>query len=179
MTADALLTEPSDRSSAPPGAALSRSHLGVRIADRQCLIELALAGELLQVPDRIVPIPLARPWLMGVFSLRGQLMSLVDLARYRGWGQSAPGKAARVLALAPSLRFNAAILVDEVYGLHDPSDASSQWTTIDCQALVHEPAFLMASRLSPAGWVQTESPETAQTAPSGPVGPNPSSPVQP
>lgn len=135
----------------PPAS--SRSHLGVRIADRHCLIELALAGELLQVPDRVVAVPLARPWLIGVFSLRGQLMSLIDLARYRGWGQSAPGKAARVLALAPSLRFNAAILVDEVYGLHEPSEASADWTTIDFQALVCEPGFLMASRLSP-GLVQ-------------------------
>ncbi|MFN5881934.1 MAG: chemotaxis protein CheW [Burkholderiales bacterium] len=175
MTADAprLAAEDSASSGAAPSHAptplsstslsstalspLARSHLEVRIADRHCLIELALAGELLNMPERVVQVPLARPWLIGVFSLRGQLMSLIDLARYQGWGQSIPGKSARVLALAPSLRFNAAILVDEVFGLHQPSEAAQEWITIDFQALVHEPAFLMASRLSPAGWTQAES----------------------
>ena len=145
-----------DPSVAIGSVALSRSHLGVRIADRRCLIELARAGELLQMPDRVLQVPLARPWLIGVFSLRGQLMSLIDLACYRGWGHSVAGKASRVLALAPSLRFNAAILIDEVYGLHDPVQTDPDWTAIDFQALVREPAFLMASRLSPSGWVQEQ-----------------------
>jgi len=135
-----------------PRTSGSHSHLGVRIADRDCLFDLTLAGELLALPERVLPIPLAQPWLLGVFSLRGQLMTLIDLARYRGWGASERSKGARVLALAPALRFNAAILVDEVHGLHTPPASSqasfSTWTMIDLEALVREPAFLMVSRLT-------------------------------
>lgn len=142
-----------------PRAPGSHSHLGVRIAQRDCLLDLTLAGELLSVPERVLPVPLAQPWLLGVFSLRGQLMTLIDLARYRGWGASERSKGARVLALSPALHFNAAILVDEVHGLHTPSaspqTSSSAWTTVDLKALVREPAFLMVSRLTAVASVPT------------------------
>lgn len=131
----------------PDQAKSSHSHLGVRIADRSCLVDLALAGELMPVPERVLPVPLSQPWLIGVFSLRGQLMTLIDLARYRGWGQSELGKGSRVLAFGSVLRFNAAILIDEVHGLHTP-DAQPVRDFIDLKALIREPAFLMVSRLT-------------------------------
>ena len=130
-----------------------RRYLGLRIADRSCLVDLKTAGELITVPLSLTAIPLARPWLLGLFSIRGQLFTLIDLARYRGWSTDAPRKFSRALAFGPSLQCSVALLVDEVHGLHDPEtpleEDARHWEMLDLAALIREPAFATASRLMP------------------------------
>jgi len=132
---------------------VQRGYLGLRIAEHDCLVDLKTAGELIAAPVSLTPVPLARPWLLGLFSLRGQLFTLVDLACYRGWSTPASRKSARALAFSPSLQCSVAILVDEVHGLHDPATAADEaarcWETLDLADLVREPGFATASRLMP------------------------------
>lgn len=116
-----------DDSPAGPGAAGAeaapesgrRARLGLAIGDQHWLVDLSQAGEIVPVPETIVPVPLTRDWLLGLVNLRGALHTVVDLQRFAGLGRTQAGKEARLLALGARLNFNAAILVTRMLGLRD------------------------------------------------------------
>lgn len=92
-----------------------------------------VSGMLLVTPQRdvrevIVPppctrIPNARPWLVGIANVRGNLLTVVDLAQLLGLGIAFTGRPSRVLVLN-SERSALGFLVDEVFGYRqfNPSD---------------------------------------------------------
>lgn len=140
--------------------------LAVECAQVGLLLPLAQAGEIHTV-RQVAPVPHAKPWMIGVANLRGQLNAVVDLGHFLHIRQAAHGAlrtGAQLVMLNPSLRLNAAILVDRLAGLRDseqlermapngerrPGFAGSSWRDLqgrvwqelDLAALAQDPQFL-------------------------------------
>lgn len=135
------------------GAGRQAHQLGVAIGDGRYLIDLLDAGEIVP-PVAVTPVPLTRPWYLGLANVRGNLVSVIDLARYFGAGESAQaGPGARLVTFAPRLGLNCALLVSRVYGLRHAADMQSsgerlrdldanEWTPLSLAALAREERFL-------------------------------------
>lgn len=98
-------------------------------------------------------VPLTQPWYLGLSNIRGNLVGVVDLARYLGLGETAIGPDSRVVTFAGALGFNCGLLVARVYGLRhagamEPAgeqlrDADGHhWSALDLAALVRDERFL-------------------------------------
>ncbi len=76
-------------------------------------------------PSDITPVPGAKPWLLGLANVRGNLTTIIDLGGYI-YGQRSPlGSSSRFLLTSLQNR-PMALLVDEVFGQrHFPQNQSS------------------------------------------------------
>ena len=99
--------------SAPPQSA----RLGVQIGDRSLLVDLSEVGEIVALPGEITPVPLTHEWFRGLVNLRGSLYGVSDLACFEGREPTPMTKSTRLLAFAPRLNLNGAIVVDRMLGL--------------------------------------------------------------
>jgi len=126
--------------------------LGLGIAGTRWLLDLTEAGEI--VPGGpLTPVPLTRPWYLGLVNVRGALLGVIDLARYLDQDAPAPMGAGRLVTFSPALGFNCALRVDQVYGLRQAAamerdgDAlrdpeGNTWKPLSLAALVREERFL-------------------------------------
>jgi len=71
-------------------------------------------NELLAVPP-LTPVPGTLPWLLGVANVRGNLMPVVDLARFLFGERTATTERTRLLVVRQG-GGNVALMVDEVFG---------------------------------------------------------------
>ncbi|MDL2356671.1 MAG: chemotaxis protein CheW [Pseudomonadota bacterium] len=134
------------------------NQLGVQIGARRYLLALTDAGEIVPVPA-LTRVPLTQPWYLGLANIRGNLVGVIDLARYLALddgdtgADAAPAADSRIVTFAGALGFNCALLVARVYGLRHAAgmqphgeclrDADgNDWTALDLAALVAEPHFL-------------------------------------
>ncbi|RYE95481.1 MAG: chemotaxis protein CheW, partial [Oxalobacteraceae bacterium] len=67
----------------------------------------------------ITRVPLTADWFLGLSNLRGNLISVVDLARFQGLDPAVIDKDSRIVAFAPALGFNCGLLVSRVLGLRN------------------------------------------------------------
>jgi twitching motility protein PilI len=139
----------------------ARAHqLGVEIGGRRYLLDLLDAGEIVPVPA-LTPVPLTRPWYLGLANIRGSLVGVVDLGLYFDQKETeadgaatapAPGMA-RLVTFAPALGMPGALLATRVYGLRHAADMQPEdarlrdadgvaWTPLALAALVKEERFL-------------------------------------
>ncbi len=158
----AFQRELASRLATKTAAQVESSRLGLACGGDRWLIRLADAGEVVTVPE-IVPVPLTRPWYLGVANIRGNLYSVVDFSQFLG--REAPaGGALRLVLFGPRAgEMNAGIVVQRVLGLRNvtelapaapPQDAPAwygqrwmdgegdAWQEIDLAALARDPAFL-------------------------------------
>ena len=98
------------------GSAQVASKLGVQAGGQHWLVDLRDAGEVIPVPV-VTPVPLTRPWFVGVASIRGNLVSVVDFGAFLGLGAAAPAVQARLLLLNERFRMGCALLVERSLGL--------------------------------------------------------------
>lgn len=139
------------------------SKLGVLIGQRPCLLNLQEAGEIISV-GAITTVPLTHDWFLGLTNVRGNLVSVIDLARFQGHGVTPVDRESRIVVFAPSLSFNSGILVSRVLGLRNVADMRAQdgetesaapwaprqyvdrdsqvWTEIDLSLIVQDAQFL-------------------------------------
>jgi twitching motility protein PilI len=139
------------------------SRLGVMIGQRRWLLSLQEAGEILSV-GAITKVPLTQDWYLGLLNVRGNLISVVDFARFLGHPSAAPDKESRIVAFAPGLAFNCGLLVTRVLGLRNVAEMetkeqagegeaqwttnryvdrdSQEWTELDLSLVVQDPQFL-------------------------------------
>lgn len=129
-----------------PGAP---ARLGLRIGDVHWLVDLAEAGEIVPVPP-LLPVPLTQDWFAGLANLRGQLLAVVDVARFAGAAGLVPDKDTRLLALTPRLQSNVALLVSRMLGLRVPGGMQPLAPAADA------PAWTGASWRDEAGLVWQE-----------------------
>lgn len=144
-------------------AQVESSRLGIASGGERWLIRLADAGEVVAVPP-VVPVPLTKPWFLGLANIRGNLHSVVDFPGFLGRAQVASGSLARLILLAGrGDGESVGIVVERVLGLRNlaqfgeaeagatgPSwhvarwqDADgSTWQEIDLGMLARDPAFL-------------------------------------
>ncbi len=149
---------------AKSGADAHVNQLGIQIGSLRALISLAQAGEIVPL-SAITPVPLTQDWYLGVANIRGNLVSVADLARFNGGPVTAIDKDSRILAFGPSLNFNAGLLVSRVLGLRSmaqlsPAGSASaepgaawcsatlvdnegqHWQQLDLEQAVRDPRFL-------------------------------------
>lgn len=107
-----------DRMQIADSSADQVSAMGVLIAGRNWLVDMADIREVLPLP-KLTVVPLTKPWFRGVVNVRGNLYSVVDLAGYQQVGAASGDANNRVLLVADKYKFNAALLVDRVLGLRD------------------------------------------------------------
>lgn len=145
------------------GADTGLNQLGVLIGPSCWLLDLQQAGEIVAV-GAITKVPLTQDWYLGLSNIRGNLTSVIDLARFQGFDRSVIDKDSRIVAFGSALSFNSALLVSRVMGLRnlnemqlqtDPApdaapwsarryiDRESQvWAQLDLSLIVQDPRFL-------------------------------------
>ncbi len=141
--------------------------LAVQVGQRNWLIDLTEAGEILAVPP-LATVPLAEPWFRGLASVRGNLFGVVDFAAFHGDAPIPPVGHARLLLIGVRHELNCAILVSRALGLRSIEDfevASSAtdperpwvgdvlhdslgtpWTRLKVAELLNHPRFLDAAQ---------------------------------
>ena len=128
------------------------NQLGVLIGTERYLLELTQAGEIFPVGP-ITVVPLTQPWYLGLANIRGNLISVIDLARYHEQSETVIGSDSRIVTFANGLGFNCGLLVSRVFGLRHAAgmeasgdrlrDAdANEWTPLDLAALVRDARFL-------------------------------------
>ncbi|GGE60317.1 chemotaxis protein CheW [Massilia psychrophila] len=139
----------------------SVNQLGVQIGAGRYLLDLTQAGEIVAL-TALTAVPLTAPWYLGLVNVRGNLVGIVDLARYLGLGDTPPGPDSRIVTFAGALGFNCALLVARVYGLRDGAGMEvsgaqlrdtdgNQWTPLDLAALVADERFLHVGLMHAGG----------------------------
>jgi twitching motility protein PilI len=134
----------------------ARAHqLGVDIGGARYLLELSDAGEIVPLAA-LAPVPLTQPWYLGLTNVRGNLVGVIDLARYLGEdaaGAPAAGASQRLVTFSPTLGMPCALLVGRVYGLRHAADMTlvderlrdvdgNEWTPLSLASLVRDERFL-------------------------------------
>lgn len=140
------------------------NQLGVMIGRNRWLLNLQEAGEIVSVGS-ITQVPLTRDWFLGLANIRGNLISVVDFARFQGHAPTPIDKDSRIVAFAPALSFNSGLLVSRVMGLrnvaemklHSDAPAAAEgawmaqryvdnesqiWTELNLSLVVQDPQFL-------------------------------------
>lgn len=101
------------------------NQLGVMIGNRPFLLNLQEAGEILSV-GAIAKVPLTHDWFLGLANVRGNLISVVDLARFQGQVSTPIERESRIIVFAPTLSFNCGLLVSRVLGLRNVAEMRVQ-----------------------------------------------------
>ncbi len=141
------------------------NQLGVMIGQNRWLLNLQEAGEIVSV-GAITQVPLTRDWFLGLANIRGNLISVIDFARFQGQAPSQIDKDCRIVAFAPGLSFNSGLLVSRVMGLRNIAEMELQagnsltddaapwatkryvdnesqvWTELNLSLVVQDPQFL-------------------------------------
>lgn len=141
------------------GADTHVNQLGLLIGSQRWLLPLQQAGEIVSV-GTITPVPLTQDWFLGVTNIRGNLVTVVDYARFCGESPSVVDKDSRIIAFAPALSFNAGLLVSRVLGLRNMAQMQEHagegaqqppghidqdghiWRQLDLAAAAVDPRFL-------------------------------------
>lgn len=143
----------------------STSRLGIQVGDSAWLVSLQDVGEVLPVPE-IQPVPLTRPWFMGVSNVRGNLYAVTDLSSFLGGRPARITADSRLLLAGSRFGVNSAFLIDRLYGLRSvadmhPKEASGsatgweasvywdasamEWRELDVAKLLNSTAFMQVA----------------------------------
>lgn len=109
--------------------------LGYRVGDRQMVTPRADVREVLTPPE-YTRVPGAKPWLLGIANVRGDLLPLIDLKRLLGGESTAVLRNTRVLVYNAD-EVPAGFLVDEVAGFRrfNPPDQRHELVPAEGDAL--------------------------------------------
>ncbi len=110
--------------------------MAFRMGGETFLVERDEAREVMGVPAPITRVPGARPWILGLANVRGQLLPVIDLKQYFGSGESVAGRNMRVIVVNHR-EVPAGLVVDEVLGFRRFADrefkTESPPTMIRCE----------------------------------------------
>ena len=98
------------------GAEPPAGYLGVVIGGKNVLVNLQEISETMPIMD-IHPVPLVKPWFLGVANVRGVLYAINDLAQLVENTTTQISSSARLLLISDSVTNNVAFLVDKLVGL--------------------------------------------------------------
>ena len=150
--------------------AAAQEWIGVafRMGGETFLVERDEAREVMGVPAPITRVPGARPWIMGLANVRGQLLPVIDLKQYFGSGATVAGRNTRVIVVNHR-EIPAGLVVDEVLGFRRFAErefnaespptlircehylagsfrrGSEAWPVLSLRSLIESPAFLQGS----------------------------------
>lgn len=148
---------------AQDGAGSNLNQLGVMLGDTHCLLDLQQTSEILPLRP-ITKVPLTLDWYLGLSSIRGNLVGVVDFPHFLGYAATEPDAACRIIVFSRGLSLHGGLLVPRVLGLRNPQqmtsasapasalspwstqcyrdDQAQLWMQIDLAALVQDPRFL-------------------------------------
>ena len=92
------------------------SYLGVQIGGNNVLVSLLDISETLVVTE-IQPVPLVKPWFLGMSNVRGVLYAINDLGQLLNNQYTEVSSDTRILLINNSISSNVGILVDKLIGL--------------------------------------------------------------
>jgi twitching motility protein PilI len=128
------------------------SYLAVEVADLKLLLPLSEAGEI-SAPPVIQPLPRCSKWFMGVTTLRGRVVGVVDLAVFLGV-KTTIQSGGTYLALGDVLEVNCLLRIDRLLGLRGADQFTvgedqvmrdvqgNQWQTLSLSGLAADEQFL-------------------------------------
>lgn len=147
------------------GLDMRSNQLGIMVGELRFLLNLKETGELVTL-STLTEVPLTQDWFVGLMNVRGNLVSVVDFARFHGFAPTPVDGACRVVCLSPSLMANGGLLVSRVVGLRNVNEMKAQedapaetdlppwfgqryidgdaqqWTELKLSVLVQSPDFL-------------------------------------
>ncbi len=94
------------------------SRLGVQAGNRNWLIKLDDAGEMLSLPE-ISGVPLTKPWYLGLANIRGVLASVVDFSAFMGGEPIARTPDCRLILIADRFHSFSGLLISRMLGLRN------------------------------------------------------------
>lgn len=110
------------------------------IGERTLALPLAAVASV-ERPGRFTAVPFAAPWLRGVTSIRGNIVSVVDMGRFLGGAPAGLTPSARLLVTRGAGK-TAALLVDRVGEIVPALDrGAGDVAEIDPSALMGSPSF--------------------------------------
>ena len=89
--------------------------VAVRMAGELYLVAREEAREVLGIPAPLTRVPGAKPWILGLASIRGQLFPIIDLRHYLGGGATPATRLTRIVVVNHR-DVPAGLVVDEVLG---------------------------------------------------------------
>jgi twitching motility protein PilI len=144
------------------GAESSAGYLGVVIGTKNVLVNLQEISETLPVAE-IHPVPIVKPWFLGVANVRGVLYAINDIAQLLEAKFTSISSNTRLLLISDSVSSNVAFVVEKMIGLrnindmklHDveqeenaclkvqtyQDDENRIWHMLDCDKLVRSKDF--------------------------------------
>jgi twitching motility protein PilI len=140
------------------------SRLGVQAGESYWLLKLDETDEVLPVPE-ISPVPLTRPWYLGLANIRGVMANVVDFGAFLGGEATSRTPDCRLLLVADRFQSYSGLLISRMMGLRNlqnlealeaPNAPSVQpwstviyrdpdgraWTELNMAALVGNESFL-------------------------------------
>ena len=141
--------------------------LGMEAGAHRYLLRLEHAGEVLPLPD-ITPVPLTRPWFVGLANVRGKLVSVADLAAFLGESPAPRSPQSRLVLFAERFGTQGGVVVNRMLGLktarglerrevraphawigalfvnREDNGLEREWRELDVGALLKNEGFLQA-----------------------------------
>jgi twitching motility protein PilI len=113
--------------------------IGFRLGDERFVAPRDEVREITACPTSLARVPGAKGWVAGLTSLRGQLVTVIDLKAYLGGGVTRLGRDSRVLVINHR-ELGAGLLVDEVLGFRRFTEAARaeapDETTLRCRRYI-------------------------------------------
>jgi twitching motility protein PilI len=117
-----------------PAREVQAAQLGVRIGNRDYLVDMTSIGEVVPASS-IARVPWTRPWFRGLANVRGRLVGVYDLPQMAGEEPLRDEQALQLLVLGESLKVNAALLITRAFGLRSvkeldplpPAQTAAPW----------------------------------------------------
>ncbi|NOS97458.1 MAG: chemotaxis protein CheW [Methylotenera sp.] len=122
------------------GAVASSSRLGVMVANKRMLINLADMTELLPMPP-LQAVPLTQPWFLGVANIRGNLYNISDLAQLMGLPPTPKSASNRIVLLNSEVTTQAALVVGSLIGLRGVDSMQVKKAAVAGEVLFSKQAF--------------------------------------
>jgi twitching motility protein PilI len=89
--------------------------LAFRLGEDSFVCSREDAREVLVYPDTMTRIPAAKPWVIGLANVRGQLLPVIDLKAFLGGAVTRPGRDTRLITVNHR-DIPAGLVVDDVLG---------------------------------------------------------------
>jgi twitching motility protein PilI len=143
-------------------ATSAASYLGVEIGSRNVLVDLLDISETLVVPE-IEPVPLVKPWFLGMANVRGVLYAINDLGQLIDKRFTEISSSTRALLINDTISSNVGVLADRLIGLRSmdtfkqiendseetvcfrperyEDDEKRTWYVLDCEKLISSRDF--------------------------------------
>jgi len=143
--------------------------IGFRLGDERFLVARDEVREIVACPATLARVPGAQGWIAGLLSIRGQLLTCVDLRSFLGGAATRLGRESRILVINHR-ELGAGLLVDEVLGFRrfpetaragapanlalqcrqylagGFTEGDSSWPVFSFNALTESPSFLRAAQ---------------------------------